>query len=743
MSSFSFPDLLAEFFQLLDARRLAEAAALVRVGRLRPHTAVDDGWFNYMDAILLVTQTPPRWDLARVNLIPLIEPHVPADLRARVHLELAFGADYLGDYRPTIAHNQQAIALFEKLGDTLYQGKVLRNLGVAYLRAFERRDDDKEAVHKALACLQQAWRLVQQPGNQRLIASVELELGAAAKSLGRYDEALAHYLSRADRCLRFGWAHPLALTLNNLGEIFFLRGDWNLAARAYDTGLAILTRLPNPDPYEEADVWANLAQLYQAQGRMTEAVAASDEAIRLVETLRNPLQGESARIGFLGSRIQVYEQRVLLDLARGDPRAGLTILERAKARTLIELLAGYTPPGIEPGDTMPPERTTLSQVEPLTANAIQQRLPPDTALVEYLVMPDHALAFVATRDSLTVIPLVASLYDDLAFAFERSRHRLHHLAPDREGILHAPWPLPLLQERLLTPLAQSIAGKSRLVIVPYGRLHYIPFHALFAQSSHDRGPEIIHAPSATVLLDYCCAKPPAQSRRGLVFSVGHDLRYAAREGAAVAARLHGSWFHGAAATIAAAMHESARYPILHFACHAHFDADNPLASGLALADGRLTVRQILDELHLEADLVVLSACETGQSRLHRGDELIGLARAFIYAGTPSVLVSLWPADDITTCLLMETFYDHLLAGRSPAAALAHAQQTLRTMSTADLHQRLIASGLSPQEANAEIARLRQSVATLLAVTSGPESLLAHPYYWAPFMLVGDRLAAPG
>ena len=211
----------------------------------------------------------------------------------------------------------------------------------------------------------------------------------------------------------------------------------------------------------------------------------------------------------------------------------------------------------------------------------------------------------------------------------------------------------------------------------------------------------------------------------------------------MAASLRGPWLHGAAATRAAVIHESPHHPILHFACHAHFDPEDPLASDLTLADGRLTVRQILDELSLHADLVVLSACETGQSRLQRGDELIGLARAFIYAGTPSVLVSLWPVDDITTCLLMETFYDHLLAGRSPAAALAHAQQTLRTMSTADLYQRLIASGLSPQEAGAEIARLRQSVATLLAVTSGPESLLAHPYYWAPFMLVGDRLAAPG
>lgn len=107
----------------------------------------------------------------------------------------------------------------------------------------------------------------------------------------------------------------------------------------YREALAILESLPSPDPYEEADVWANLAQLYQAQGRMIEAVAASDEAIRLIETLRDPLQGENPRIGFLGSRTHIYKQRVLLDLARDDPHAALTTLERA-GRARLHRTAG-------------------------------------------------------------------------------------------------------------------------------------------------------------------------------------------------------------------------------------------------------------------------------------------------------------------------------------------------------------------------------------------------------------------
>lgn len=743
MTPFDLDTILADFFALLAARRFHDCELLLRSPRDNASSPVEHAWLDYLEAILLSEKPPPRWDLAEKKLRHLLNVEIPDQLLARVHLEVAFGADYLGDYAQAIEHNRKSQQLFERLGDQEYVAKVLKNTGIAHTRAFERGQADRAVLDQALDCHRHSLALARSCGNETLADTVELELGTVYKALNRWDEARRQYTFRAARCRRSrppGWQRSLALTLDNLGEVYYHLGRWPHAHTCYETALRLLSALPNPDPYEDADVWANVAQLNQVQGRMTEAVAASDKAIRLVETLRDPLLGERARIGFLGSRIRIYEQRVLLDLARGDPHAALTTLERAKARAFVELLAGYAPPDLKPGEVMPPEQAALRQAAPLDAAGIQQRLPPDTALIEYMVAPEQAVVFVASRNDLTVVPLAASLYEDLNRVFERNRHRLKQMAPDHEGILHTPWPLPLLHKHLMTPLAQLLTDWHRLVIVPNGQLHYIPFHALFAQSSGDRGPEIIHAPSATVLLNFCCAKPAACGRGGVVFSVGHDLRYVAREGAAVAARLGGAWFHSAAATTAAVIHESANHPVLHFACHAHFDAADPLASGLTLADGRLTMRQVLNELHLAADLVVLSACETGQSRLHRGDELIGLARAFIYAGTPSVLVSLWPVDDITTCLLMETFYDQLLAGHSLAASLVHAQHILRTMSTPDLYQRLIASGLSPEETGAEIARLRQSAAKLLAVTSGSELLLAHPFYWAPFMLVGDRLA---
>lgn len=744
MTVFDLKAILTDFFALLDRRQLAACETLLQSARNCAISPVEHAWVDYLEAILLTEKAPPRWDLAEQKLQRLLtaEPELPDRLLARVYLEIAFAADYLGDYGQALEYNLRSQKLFERLDDKQYLAKVLKNTGIAHTRAFERRQADQRALTQALACHQRSLALCHELGDEHLAATVEFELGTVYKALNRWQDALTLYTASAEKYRRFDRRRSLALTLDNLGETYHHFEQWEQALGCYRQALDILAHLPNPDPYEEADVWANLAQLYQAQDRLDEAVAASDKAISLIEILRDPLQGEFARIGFLGSRIQVYEQRILLDLSRAKPHAALTILERAKARTFIELLAGYLPADSKPDATTPHEAVVLRQVTPLPADLIQQRLPADTVLIEYALMPHHAFAWIVSAHDLVVVPLASSLADDLAHAFDRDRSRLRQMLPDREGILHTPWPLPLLHERLIAPLIPRLTGWRRWVIVPHDRLHYLPFHALLPQAVAEREVEIIYAPSATVLLDYCCAKPPGYGQGGVVFSFGADLRYAAREGAAVAARLAGPWFHGAAATCAAVLREGAHVPIVHCACHAHFDSGDPLASGLTLADGRLTVRQVLDDLHLQADLVVLSGCETGQSRRHHGDELIGLVRAFISAGTPAVLVSLWPVDDVSTALLMDIFYEHFLSGYPAATALAHAQQTLRTMTTPVLRQRLVASGLSPLDAEAEITRLRQAAARLLAVTAGPERLLEHPYYWAPFMLVGDRLAPP-
>jgi CHAT domain-containing protein len=142
--------------------------------------------------------------------------------------------------------------------------------------------------------------------------------------------------------------------------------------------------------------------------------------------------------------------------------------------------------------------------------------------------------------------------------------------------------------------------------------------------------------------------------------------------------------------------------ILHVAAHGDFRPDNPLFSGLALADGWLTTLDIFN-LQLNASLVTLSACQTGRSVVSAGDELLGLMRAFLSAGAASLALSLWAVEDRSTAQLMKTFYQCMLAGQTKAAALRQAQlQFIRASHTA----------------------------------AGPAPY-THPYYWAPFFLVGD------
>jgi CHAT domain-containing protein len=146
------------------------------------------------------------------------------------------------------------------------------------------------------------------------------------------------------------------------------------------------------------------------------------------------------------------------------------------------------------------------------------------------------------------------------------------------------------------------------------------------------------------------------------------------------------------ATIRALRREAPLADVIHLACHGQFRPDNPLFSSLKLGDGWLTVREAYD-LNLHCALVTLSACETGVSAVAPGDELIGLARGFFAAGSPSLLLSLWTVDDDTTAELMAAFYKNLMKTGSPSTALRHAQLSL--------------------------------------LKTRP-----HPFFWAPFVLLG-------
>jgi CHAT domain-containing protein len=188
---------------------------------------------------------------------------------------------------------------------------------------------------------------------------------------------------------------------------------------------------------------------------------------------------------------------------------------------------------------------------------------------------------------------------------------------------------------------------------------------------------------------------------------------------------------GAQATKAAIIQQMPNARWIHLATHGILDDQQGLGSAIALApngtgaanDGLLTADEILN-LKLNAELVVLSACDTGQGRI-TGDGVLGLSRSLITAGVPSVIVSLWAVNDNSTSQLMRQFYTNLATGKmSKAAALRQAQMTL---------MRGKQQNQSPD---------RSSVNFPVGQGAGNGAIshnLSHPYYWAPFILIGNGL----
>lgn len=753
MPSVNLADLLPSFFALLDVRQLDACQALLAEARVAAHESVAALWLDYLEAILCTEQAPPRWDTADQLLHEILAANPPDALRARVHLELGLSADYQGDYRRALHHDHESLALFEKISDLVYQAKILKNLGIAHTRAFERGLVDRRALAQAQDCFTSSLALCQAVMDERLQATVEMHLGIVAKFQADWEQAKTWYTRCLEKFRHFDWPRFLALTLNNLGEVHYRLEQWTSALQCHREALDLLQHLPAPDAYEEADMQHNLALALQAAGDVRAAQRAFDRAIGLIEVIRSPLENEASRMGFFGTRIPYYESHIRFHLTQNHAPDALTLLEKAKSRAFVELLATRTRTGDMPTDAPWGDQIAqFTQANPLTAAQIQERLPCDTLLLEYVMAPEYACLFVVTHDQLLAIPLADNLHEILTTrTFEPRRHRVLRVAPDATGRLHHPWILAHLYRLLIEPVADQIAQYQRLCIVPYGPLHYIPFHALLsaadetttsAPGAGQAPAEILSAPSATVLLDYCQTRPQGQGQGALVVSYGQNLRHAAREGTTIASRLHGTHLSGADATTAAVMAHASHYPVLHFACHGTFDPLSPLASGVELHDGRLTAAHVLQELRLQADLVVLSSCETGQSHVLRGDELMGLVRAFMAAGTPSVVVSLWKVDDLSTRLLMDTFYTALTSGTSSARALQQAQNDVRQLTTAELERRLCTAGMALADISVEIERLRLRAGVNQADAKPDEQrLFSHPYYWAAFMLVGGRLGS--
>jgi CHAT domain-containing protein len=413
---------------------------------------------------------------------------------------------------------------------------------------------------------------------------------------------------------------------------------------------------------------------------------------------------------------------------------------------------------------------------------------PRVVLAEYLVTDSATLVFIvrAEDDEPSVVTV------------DLDRDELRAIVAEGFGFDREPaaWQGPL--QPLLAPVVAASSPDDLLWLVPHDVLHYVPLHALEVDGRPlvERNP-VCSTPSASVMR-YCRAKPRPRRGLALVFADSSEDRPLthARDQALTIRQLYGTratWEVGPRATRDTLLRRTTgakRLEVVHLACHGEFDDDDPMRSGILLASGDVLTAADLFGMQLDAHLVVLSACESGVNAQRPGDELIGLTRSLIYAGASAVLVSLWSVDEISTSILMAGFYRGLRAGRTKAEALRVGIDEVRRITVAQvvefcraaierhdeafgandpsgraqlavdiadmralagdlavalkeyeaLLEHLPGDGLQYQAALQGAARCRLELRGREAADLVPdytEQPFDHPYYWAPFVLVGD------
>jgi CHAT domain-containing protein len=347
-----------------------------------------------------------------------------------------------------------------------------------------------------------------------------------------------------------------------------------------------------------------------------------------------------------------------------------------------------------------PEFGALVSVDPVDLSEIQHQVLDDrTTLIEYFLPIESegpaglVLAFVIDCEHFKMVRLPVTSGD-----LKNRIIELRSLIEARQPVTSQ---AAVLYQDLFAPLVSHIRHRN-LVIVPHSLLHFLPFAALWDEKGQrylGDAYTLSYSPSATALK---FAREKKARAVGPVLAAGDpdgSLPHAAAEARAIA-RLYGDQpLLGRAATEGAVVARAGKAGILHLATHAVLNPVNPLFTRIELAadaehDGNLEMGEVLGLDLTKAGLVVLSGCSTQLGKLSAGDELEGLTRAFIYAGTPAVVSSLWDVKDDSTSFLMERFYSHLRRGEGRAVALQRAQMETR-------HR------------------------------------FPHPYHWAAFVLTGD------
>lgn len=712
--------------------------------------------------------------------------------------------DWLGEKEKALEHYKQALELFRAANDRNLEATALNNIGGFYLNTLK---DSKPALDYYTRSLE-----IRRALGQPIELAIMLDnIGHLYKTSGDPRKALEYHRQALKIRQNSGDRLGEAASLNNMGAAHYSLGELSTAFDYLNQALKLYRLLGHRS--REAIALYGLAMIERDRDNLDESRVCMEASLKIVESLRSGLASQELRASFLAQRQDYYEFHIdlLMRLHQREPAkahnlAAFQASERAHARSLLELLAearvdveqGISPELkqreraahlriartqaqlIEAYSQAQPDRSKTAVLEEELKQAddereqlraeIRQRHPPyaqlqypeapelkdvqslldnRSVLLEYALGQKTSFLFAVTREDFLVVrlPPASALGADV-----EALRALITSRPQRSDFEKQIKHSRKIFQDLLEPASKLLAGKQRLIIVPSGILHYLPFEVLLTKGEEKalatmtparlpyllRDYAISYVPSAAVLTSL--RNRPAKSAAGKSFIAFADPVYAdVTQSPLVLTQPNLSnafgderpWRLGRLLETRREVEQiSALFPkdqvslllreeaseenaktagrfnqfrFVHFATHGLLNEEKPSHSGLVLnldsaqksEDGLLQAYEIFN-LKLNADLVVLSGCETGLGKDVKGEGLVGLSHAFFYAGTPSLVVSLWKVQDRSTADLMVNLYREI--GRTQTKSEA----------------------------------LRQAKLSLIQ-----QGRYADPYYWAPFVLTGD------
>ena len=640
---------------------------------------------------------------------------------------------------------------FESLGMRFETGRALACLAIAK----HRQRSSSEALH----LFAQARNIFETEGNSAWQALIDLYHAMVLCETGSYDESRV----LCWRAKEFFASVPLK---RRECDCDLLLARVSLESRDVAACADLCRTVLQRTRSIQAPLMAFRAHLLMGHAKVVQknfsgAFDSYHEARLELEALRSNLQGEELKISFIKDKTDVYQCLISVCLDGGVPHSPdllFDLMEKGKSRSLAEIVNGTSRQLGRSGnsDSKANEMRTLSgelnwlyhRIEleqtgrdavsaqrihelrqaarhtedaviralreqdrrrgfadvPAAAAAaepdeIRTALGANSVLVEYFQTGGQFIAAVVDAASTTVVRLspirqVTSRVQMLEFQLSKFRLGGAYAEAFNAELLRATEKrLQELYEDLIKPLAPFL-NRDHIVIVPHGILHYVPFHALFDGSEYliDRFT-VSFAPSASIYA--ACTRRSANSVGASLLMGVHDknaplIEDEVRSIAQIVTDPRVYVGSSATESVLRALGPTSR--LIHIAAHAIFRRDNAMFSSVRLADSYVNLCDLY-ELSLPVELLTLSGCGTGLSVVAPGDELVGLSRGVLIAGAQTVMLSLWDVHDGTTAELMSCFYKLLMQGCSKAAALRGAMRATRSRSP-------------------------------------------HPYYWAPFYLVG-------